>query len=107
MDCVFCKIISGEVPAEKLFEDGDLIIFKDIYPKAPVHLLIVPKVHIPSVAHLELGDSATIAKLIFSAKSIAQKVGLAGYKLVFNVGKEGGQEVAHLHLHLLGGWRGV
>lgn len=104
MECIFCKITKKEVPTEIIFEDGDMVVFKDIHPKAPVHLLVVPKVHIQSIAHLEASHSDTIAKLIYTAKNVAARLGLGGYKLVFNVGREGGQVVDHLHLHLLGGW---
>lgn len=104
MDCIFCKIAKGEVASETVFEDSNVKIFKDIHPKAPVHLLCVPKVHIQSIAHLETDHSDVIARLIYAAKDAAVAVGLKGYKLVFNVGREGGQSVDHLHLHILGGW---
>jgi len=104
MDCIFCKIAKKEISSEIVFENKDLIIFKDIKPSAPVHYLIVPKEHIQSIAHLEGNHKDVLAGLIYSAKDEAQKLGLKGYKLVFNVGREGGQVVDHLHLHLLGGW---
>ena len=103
-DCVFCKITKKEIPAEIIFEDGDLIVFKDIKPSAPLHYLVVPKEHIQSIGHLQNNHKEIISKLIFRAKDEAQKAGLKGYKLVFNVGREGGQIIDHLHLHLLGGW---
>jgi histidine triad (HIT) family protein len=103
-DCLFCKILSGTIPSATLFEDGDIKVFKDIHPKAPVHLLIVPKIHIQSIAHLEDDHKDIIAKLIYTAKRVAEEQGLKGYKLQFNVGREGGQEIDHLHLHLLGVW---
>ncbi|MBI2640799.1 MAG: histidine triad nucleotide-binding protein [Candidatus Sungbacteria bacterium] len=106
MECLFCKISKNEIPSETVYEDADVKIFKDIHPKAPVHLLVVPKVHIQSIAHLEADHSDTITKLIYTAKKVAEELGLKGYKLVFNVGREGGQVIDHLHLHLLGGWRG-
>lgn len=105
MDCIFCKIISGAVPAKKCFEDDAVVVFEDIRPKAPTHLLVVPKVHIRSVSDLGAEHGPLIARMLLSAKNIAQENGLLGYRLVFNVGKEGGQEVDHLHLHLLGGWQ--
>ena len=107
MDCIFCKIIKGEVPAEVIYRDRDFIAFKDIKPKAPIHLLIVPKKHIVSINHLEDGDKELMGELFLTAKKIAKEVGLRekGYKLVFNVGKGGGQVIDHLHLHLLGGWK--
>ncbi len=104
MDCLFCKIAAGEIPSDTVFEDESVRVFKDIHPKAPVHLLVIPKVHIQSIAHLETNHSAIIAKLLYAAKDVAARSGLAGYKLVFNVGREGGQMIDHLHLHILGGW---
>lgn len=105
MDCVFCKIAKKEIPSSLLFENKDLIVFKDISPSAPVHYLVVPKEHIQSIAHLEGNHKDILASLIYTAKDEAKKLGLKGYKLVFNVGREGGQVVDHLHLHLLGGWK--
>lgn len=104
MDCIFCEIINKKKPEIIHFEDDDLIAFNDIRPKAPIHILIIPKIHIASIAHLEPGHSDILAKLIYTAKTIAENQGLKGYKLIFNVGREGGQVVDHLHLHLLGGW---
>lgn len=103
-DCVFCKIIEKEIPAEILYDDDKLIAFKDIKPSAPVHYLIVPKEHVQSIAHLEGNHREVLASLIYLAKDLAKESGLSGYKLVFNVGREGGQIIDHLHLHLLGGW---
>jgi histidine triad (HIT) family protein len=105
MDCVFCKIAKKEIPSSLIFENKDLIVFKDIEPSAPVHYLVVPKEHIQSIAHLEGNHKDILASLIYTAKDEAKKLGLKGYKLVFNVGREGGQVVDHLHLHLLGGWK--
>lgn len=107
MDCIFCKLAHGEKPGRIHFEDDTVLAFDDIHPKAPVHILIISKEHIQSIAHLEADHSDTIAKLIYAAKRIASEQGLAGYKLIFNVGRGGGQEVDHLHLHLLGGWEKV
>lgn len=105
MDCIFCKIARDEVPAEKIVaEDERVMAFNDIHPKAPVHILVIPKEHIQSIAHLENNHSDVLAKLIYTAKKIAEDRGLKGYKLVFNVGREGGQVIDHLHLHLIGGW---
>jgi histidine triad (HIT) family protein len=109
MDCIFCKIIKGEIPSEKVFENENLIAFNDINPKAEVHILIVPKKHIESVKHLEEVDKNLMGEMILTAKEIAKdlprivKAGknLEGYKLVINVGRKGGQLVDHLHLHLL------
>ena len=103
-ECIFCKIGKGEISSDVVFEDADVKAFKDIHPKAPVHLLVIPKVHIQSIAHLEADHNDVIVKLIYTAKHVAEKIELKGYRLVFNVGREGGQVVDHLHLHLLGGW---
>jgi histidine triad (HIT) family protein len=107
MDCIFCKIINKETKAEIVYEDEKIVAFKDIKPEAPLHLLIVPKKHIPSVDHLELFDKELIGELFLTAQKIARDQGVSqtGYKLFFNVGKGAGQIVDHLHLHLLGGWR--
>lgn len=104
-DCLFCKISKGEINSEVVYEDADVKVFKDIHPKAPVHLLVIPKIHIQSIAHLEADHNDIISKLIYTAKQVAQEAGLSGYKLVFNVGQEGGQVIDHLHLHVLGGWK--
>lgn len=105
-DCLFCKICAGAIPSETILEDEYVRAFKDINPKAPVHILVVPKEHIESIAHLEeKGHESVIAHVIFTAKKIAADEGLTGYKLIFNVGRDGGQIVDHLHLHLLGGWK--
>lgn len=103
MDCLFCKIARGELASDTVYEDDAVRVFRDIHPKAPVHLLIIPKQHIESIAYLEADHREIISLLIYAAKDIAAKIGLNGYKLVFNVGREGGQVVDHLHLHLLGG----
>ncbi|MEK7641112.1 MAG: histidine triad nucleotide-binding protein [Patescibacteria group bacterium] len=104
MDCVFCKITKKEIPSEVIYEDDQLLAFKDIHPSAPIHYLVVPKEHIQSIAHLEENHSQIISKVIYAAKAVAAQLGMKGYKLVFNVGREGGQVIDHLHLHLLGGW---
>jgi histidine triad (HIT) family protein len=104
MDCVFCKIAKKEIPADIIHQDDQVVVFKDIRPSAPVHYLIIPKEHIQSIAHLEANHNKIIAEVIYAAKKVAAQMGLKGYKLVFNVGREGGQVIDHLHLHLLGGW---
>jgi len=105
MTCIFCKIIKKEVPAEIVFEDEDVIAFKDIKPIASVHIVIIPKKHIASVVDLKKEDEALMGKLIMTAKKIANdlKVSEKGYKLLIRVGRGGGQEVDHIHLHLLSG----
>lgn len=106
MDCLFCKIAKKELTADIVYEDEKFIAFRDIHPKAPIHILIVPKKHIISVDHIKPEDKELIGELILIAQKIAREQGMArtGYKLVFNVGKGGGQEIEHLHLHLLAGW---
>ena|SRR3989344_4382330 len=104
MGCLFCKISKNEIPSDVVYEDETVKAFTDIHPKAPVHILIIPKEHVQSIAHLEAGNSEMIVHIIYAAKRIAAEKGLHGYRLEFNVGREAGQEIDHLHLHLLGGW---
>ena len=105
MDCVFCKIIAGEIPTEILYKDEEIIAFRDIKPLAPVHLLIVPRKHVPSLNEMKEGDAALVGRMVAVASKLAQDEGIAekGYRLALNCGKEGGQLVPHLHMHLLGG----
>ena len=105
MDCLFCKIANGEMSTTFRRQDGDLVAFDDIHPKAPTHVLVVPKRHIESVNALTPADASLVGQLVLAARAIAAETGIAerGYKLVVNCGKEGGQVVPHLHLHLLGG----
>ncbi len=105
MNCVFCKIVNREIPADVVYEDDKIIAFKDIHPVAPVHLLIIPKAHIPSIDHLETKDKTLIGELFLTAQKIAREKGVdkTGYRLTFNIGKDAGQTVDHLHLHLIGG----
>ena len=105
-DCIFCKIVNGEIPTEFLYENDELVVFKDINPLAPIHLLLVPKRHIRSINDLEDADGSLVTDLIMTAKDMAEtmSVNKTGYRLFFNVEKGGGQEVFHLHLHLIGGW---
>ncbi len=105
MECVFCDIARKKIPADIVLENDTVIAFKDIHPSAPVHILAVPKEHIQSIRHLEGNHKEIIAELIYAAKQAAQDAGLQGYKLVFNVGRGGGQIIDHLHLHILGGWK--
>ncbi|MCG8636087.1 MAG: histidine triad nucleotide-binding protein [Desulfobacterales bacterium] len=106
-DCLFCKIVNREIPSEFLYEDEDYVVFRDINPAAPVHLLLVPKRHIRSINDLESGHESLVGGLFPLAADMAKKEGVneSGYKLLFNVEKGGGQEIFHLHLHLIGGWR--
>jgi len=101
MSCIFCKIANKEASAEIIYEDEKAIAFKDINPKAPVHILIIPKKHIPSVNHVETGDESLMGGLILVAQKIARKKKLNSYRLQINVGRPAGQVVDHLHLHLL------
>jgi len=105
-ECIFCKIVNGEIPTKFLYEDDILLVFKDINPHAPVHILIVPKKHIRSINDLAENDREIISHMIMVGKNIAKKesVQSSGYKLLFNVEKGGGQVIFHLHLHLIGGW---
>lgn len=102
-DCIFCKIISGQQTTELLFENDNIVVFKDIFPKAPVHLLVVPKKHIDSLKALTMEDSELIAHIMLQLPQLAKSQGLEGFRTIINTGKEGGQEVFHLHIHLVGG----
>lgn len=105
-DCLFCKIAHGQIDTDFLYENDNLVVFRDIHPHAPVHLLIVPKRHIRSINDLIESDHAILAEMIMTSRQMAQKenVDASGYKLLFNVEKGGGQVIFHLHLHLIGGW---
>ena len=102
-DCIFCKITKGEIPSKKIFEDEDLIVFHDIKPIAPVHFLIVPKVHIESLAHAEATHQTLLGKMLLLAPKLAAEEGLKGFRTMINTGREGGQEVFHIHVHVFGG----
>ncbi len=101
--CLFCQIAAGERPAAIVHRGDGVIAFRDIHPQAPTHILIVPTKHIESVSHLESSDVDLMGRLITTAKEIAAQEGLAGYRLVINTGREAGQSVFHLHVHVLGG----
>lgn len=105
MDCVFCKIASGGIPADIVYSDDDVVAFRDIHPLAPVHVVIIPRKHIPSVNDLAESDQWLAGKIIMISKKLAQTEGIAqsGYRLTINSGKDGTQEVPHIHLHLIGG----
>ena len=105
MTCIFCQIVAHELPTEILFEDEDLAVFKNINPDAPIHLLIVPKRHFDSVNALDEKTADIVAKMVLTAKRLAQQFGIqTGYRLMMNNGREAGQVVYHLHMHLMGGW---
>lgn len=99
-NCIFCKIINGDFNTEFVYENEYVAVFNDINPKAPVHLLVVPKVHVASLNELE--DKALMGELLSAVKETTKKIGLKSYKTLINTGKEAGQEVFHLHLHILG-----
>lgn len=105
MDCIFCKIVAGEIPSNIIYQDDEVIAFPDINPLAPTHLLIIPRKHIPSLTHLAEADSSLIGDMANIANQLAGRQGISasGYRLVINCGRQGGQGVAHLHMHLLGG----
>jgi histidine triad (HIT) family protein len=102
-DCIFCKITKGEIPSKKIFEDEDVIVFHDIHPIAPIHFLIVPKLHIESLASVELSHQALLGKMLLLAPKLAAEQGLKGFRTMINTGREGGQEVFHIHIHVFGG----
>jgi len=106
-NCVFCKIVTKQAPAQIVYQDDEVTAFKDAHPIAPVHILIVPNRHITSVNDLQPDDNALMGKMILLARSLAAENGVSesGYRLMINTGKNGGQSVFHLHLHLIGGRR--
>ncbi|MCH5195877.1 MAG: histidine triad nucleotide-binding protein [Oscillospiraceae bacterium] len=104
MDCLFCKIIAGEIPSTKVFEDEKILAFRDINPQAPSHILVIPKEHIGGVDELNENNSAVVAHIFAKIAEIAKNEGLEnGYRVVSNVGEDGGQTVRHLHFHIIGG----
>ena len=104
-NCTFCKIIKGEIPSNKVYEDEEILAFKDINPAAPIHILVIPKKHLESLATMKEGDEKIISKIYQVINIIAEKQGFKekGYRVIVNCGKDGGQEVGHLHFHLLAG----
>lgn len=104
-DCVFCKIVRGEISSRKVYEDEDVLVFHDINPQAPVHILVIPKKHIENILAISDGDKDLIFKLIKTCNDVARQVGIAekGFRLVVNTNPEGGQTVYHLHFHIIGG----
>ncbi|KTD64709.1 histidine triad nucleotide-binding protein [Legionella spiritensis] len=105
MDCLFCKIINGEIPATILFEDPEIMVIRDIRPQAPSHLLVLPKKHIATINDADSSDEQLLGRMVLTAKKMAESEHISdfGYRLVFNVNAGGGQEVHHIHLHILGG----
>lgn len=104
-DCIFCKIIAGETPAEFLYKDDKVVVFKDINPQGPVHVLIVPTKHIESILDLTPEDSNIICEMMLQSKAIAEKLGVSekGFRLVINTGRDSRQAIYHIHAHLIGG----
>ncbi|GAA0569595.1 histidine triad nucleotide-binding protein [Halomonas salifodinae] len=107
MDCLFCKIINREIPADIVYEDEHMLAFNDINPQAPTHMLIIPKRHIATLNDLEEADLALVGRLQYTAAKLAKEAGFAeeGYRVVMNCNEKGGQTVYHIHMHLMGGRR--
>lgn len=103
-DCLFCKIVKGEIPSDRVHDDDDVIAFRDVAPKAPTHILVIPRRHIPDAHALTDADGDILGKLFAAARRVADEAGLEnGYRVVTNIGPESGQTVFHLHFHVLGG----
>lgn len=104
-DCLFCKIIKGDIPCNKVYEDDDVLAFYDINPVAKIHILVIPKKHIASISHMQKEDEALIGKIYTVINKIAEEQGFKdnGFKVIVNCGEDGGQEVMHLHFHILAG----
>ncbi|HEX9634020.1 MAG TPA: histidine triad nucleotide-binding protein [Candidatus Limnocylindria bacterium] len=102
-DCLFCRIAAGEIASERVYEDEAVVVFRDINPKAPTHVLAISRRHIASAANLTDADGELLASLFAALRHVAEEAGLRGYRIVSNVGAESGQSVFHLHFHLLGG----
>ncbi len=105
MDCLFCKIVRGEIPATVVFENNDILAFHDVNPQAPTHVLVIPKKHIATINDTTDNDAQLLGRMILTAKQLAaeQHVDEAGFRLIFNVNADGGQTVHHIHLHILAG----
>lgn len=103
-DCIFCRIANGEIPSTKVYEDEEILAFKDIHPQAPVHFLIIPKRHITSLAEVGPADTPLLGRMLALVPQLAREQGLVdGFRTLINTGRVGGQEVPHLHLHVVGG----
>ena len=105
MTCIFCNIVTGKIPASIVLDDTDIMAFRDIHPQAPTHLLVIPKHHIATINDTNNADQALLGKMLLAGKNLAALEGLSssGYRLVFNINAGGGQDVYHIHLHVLGG----
>ncbi len=102
-ECIFCRVVAGELPSDRVYQDEAVVAFRDIHPVAPVHVLVVPRRHVSNLGELEEGDAELMAGLLRVAARLGRSLAPAGYRVVINVGEEGGQTVGHLHLHVLGG----
>ena len=104
-DCIFCKIGSGEIPSDKIYDDGSVIAFRDLQPQAPTHILVIPRKHVSTLNDVPESGAQLLADLLLASQKIAKNEGIAekGYRIVINCNEDGGQEVFHLHAHLLGG----
>ncbi|HZR68328.1 MAG TPA: histidine triad nucleotide-binding protein [Burkholderiales bacterium] len=104
MDCIFCKIVRGEIPSRKVYEDDDVLAFHDIHPLAPVHFMIIPKLHLASLAEADMSHQALLGKMLALAPRLAREQGSPdGFRTIVNTGRVGAQEVYHLHMHVIGG----
>lgn len=103
MDCIFCKIAAGEIPSKKVYEDEQILAFYDIEPKAPVHVLVIPKAHVAGVREITADNAAVVAHIFATVPQIAATLGITDYRVVTNNGVDAGQTVHHLHFHILGG----
>lgn len=103
VDCIFCKIVSGAIPSKTIYEDDDVIVFNDIKPAAKVHFLIVPRLHVETLKDCDASHQALLGKMLLLVPRLAAEQGLSGFKTLINTGREGGQEVFHLHIHVIGG----
>ncbi len=104
MDCIFCKIVAGDIPSNKVYEDDTVLAFHDISPQAPVHVIVIPKTHISSAAEITSENSAVVAHIFEVIASLAEKLGLEdGFRIINNCGVNGGQTVNHIHFHIIGG----
>ena len=102
-DCLFCRIVAGEIPCERLYEDDEILAFRDINPQAPFHALLIPKIHLATLNDLEPEHARMVGRLFLVASLLAEEHGLPGYRVVINTNPEGGQVIYHVHMHLLGG----
>ncbi len=104
-ECIFCRIINGEIATEFVYQDEQVVAFRDIAPKAPVHVLVVPRRHIPSLAHVTAEDEGVLGHMMYVARQVAEQEGVleSGFRTIVNTGPDGGQEIYHIHMHVLGG----